>query len=445
MAIVVLNSVMKPQPRIVGIPKVTVGEYSYNGKEQGPAITNLDSAHVEVRDAKHADVGYYMLVLRLRNRDTMTWTDGSNEDKQYTYQIQQGIITGNVSSFTVAFDDDNSEYDVNITNLTGMATKRAVRITSGIPDDRFTATVIQGTTSYQIHFKATDTGMKAGEWSSEIDVTILGDNNHKDLSGAITIKADYLVKRTFAQATPHQIEKMVKAADAGKIDLAKDCGWAVGQSTTFTIPKYTFSNDGVQGPSDTIVEILYATLLDTGSNSNYTLVSDNQKKPSFIIGLWADNKPQYQMESDSSKADNTINWSNTSLRTSLNGYILTYFKDHSIGNIFKKVRVPYNTTTSGNLSYSEDTLTIPSLNEITGNSRYAPDNTLKQFAYYVEKSAMDRHMNANNNFDKNAWYFWTRTKNGSSYFYLVAGSGDQTYGSEYAPTSARAIMILAFV
>lgn len=428
MAIIVLNSAMRPQERVVDIPTVTVGEYRYNGKPQGPTITNLDIAHIEVREQTNIDAGYYTLILRLRNKDTMTWADGSNDDKEYDYSIQQGVVSCKVSSFNVTFDEGTSEFDVTISDLVGVAPRRAIRITSGIPDDRFKASVIQGTTEYKIHFTVTDAGKEAKEWKTTIGITALGDGNCADLSGEIDVYGDYVIKATFDKATDEQLMKMVKAADAGRIDLAKDCGWAVGQERDGVCPNFT--SDGVAGGSRTF----RMCLLDTGTDHSYTF--PNGSKPHYIVGLWfgTENVPSseestYKFPMGDDKSGNLSSgntWPNTTLRSFIQSTIQGRINSANAYNgMFKKVsNVGVYDDSAKQVVYSEDYFAPPLAGELVGTSEnyIASDKEPStQFTYYKEKGLSER--NGTTKFG-NAEGYWTRTNAGVSgsnnkYFYIV--------------------------
>ena len=90
---------------IVQIPTVTVGEYTYNGNEQGPQIGTYDPSQVIVTNATNTDAGTYTLTLSLANTSKMVWTDLTTADKTYEYTIDKADISGvtvNISGYTYA-------------------------------------------------------------------------------------------------------------------------------------------------------------------------------------------------------------------------------------------------------------------------------------------------------------------------------------------------------
>ena len=89
---------------IVQVPTVTVGNYTYNGTEQGPTIGTYDSNQVRVTGATNINAGTYTLTLSLVNVNKMVWNDLTTGDKTFTYTINKATPTFNLSTNAVTLN-----------------------------------------------------------------------------------------------------------------------------------------------------------------------------------------------------------------------------------------------------------------------------------------------------------------------------------------------------
>lgn len=100
--------------RYVPKPKVTIGEYIYNGEEQGPVIEDLTD-DVLVTNAKAIDTGTYTLTLSLKDIRYTSWMDRSTSDITYEYRIQKKMVL--IPIVSGEYDFDTTEKSAVINNF----------------------------------------------------------------------------------------------------------------------------------------------------------------------------------------------------------------------------------------------------------------------------------------------------------------------------------------
>lgn len=75
---------------VVDIPQADMTAYTYNGAEQTYAIAESDYYIVSGNVQKEA--GRYTVKVSLSDKENNIWSDGTREDKTYTFMIGQGIL-----------------------------------------------------------------------------------------------------------------------------------------------------------------------------------------------------------------------------------------------------------------------------------------------------------------------------------------------------------------
>lgn len=89
-------------------PTVTVGTYTFDFNEHGPAITGLNETCVDVSGNNMIEAGNYNLTLALKNKTSMKWSDGKTDDLVYPYSIAAASIakpSASNTSFTYNKDE----------------------------------------------------------------------------------------------------------------------------------------------------------------------------------------------------------------------------------------------------------------------------------------------------------------------------------------------------
>ena len=95
---------------VVTIPSANIGTYTYNGAEQGPIISNLDTDHVDVTGAKATNAGSYTLRFALRDPAVSEWSDGTTADKTYSWSIAKAALTVPTVSDTSKTYNGNAQH-----------------------------------------------------------------------------------------------------------------------------------------------------------------------------------------------------------------------------------------------------------------------------------------------------------------------------------------------
>ena len=109
-------------PISVIAPTVVVGEYTYNGSEQGPAITNSDTAHITVTGATATNAGSYTVTATLKDKTCMTWIDGTTADKTWNYTIQKAAQAITLSESSVELNTSALSKTVTVSGNSGALT-----------------------------------------------------------------------------------------------------------------------------------------------------------------------------------------------------------------------------------------------------------------------------------------------------------------------------------
>lgn len=75
---------------IVQIPSVVVGSHTYDGTEQSPTITGLDTTHTVITGTTSAtNAGNYTFTIALKDPTRMVWADLTTADRSYEWSISK--------------------------------------------------------------------------------------------------------------------------------------------------------------------------------------------------------------------------------------------------------------------------------------------------------------------------------------------------------------------
>lgn len=209
--------------------------------------------------------------------------------------------------------------------------------------------------------------------------------------------------KTFDQATDEEIIQMVKAADAGLIDLAEDCGWEVGQEHVITLPAIAASGsyDGQTWSvnEEHLEQEVTLVLMDAGANQTFDLVAPvkdknglERIKPSFIVGLKnsLENKGAINAASEAGNPWNDCvrrTWCNTGFRQAMEAVLPDIFKQFTC--------ISAKDFEGDDIQLSKDYFSLFGAKEVTGGdiatsagaetkySKLAEFNALKQMEYYT--------------------------------------------------------------
>ena len=210
---------------------------------------------------------------------------------------------------------------------------------------------------------------------------------------------------TFAAATEQQVADMVKAADAGCIDLYEDAGWRVGQERTVLLS--AIANEGTYngvtwyvGESQDAQNVTLV-LMHTG---RYELVNPVKDKTgatrttcSFVCGLkncllTRGYMNRTNTNSGSWSSSPRRNWCNGGFRQALPETLRSCFKQfNTITGTWSN-----NSITGGSNVTSQDYFALAAEKEVFGSRTYSTDNeanALTQFTWYQTSSNIKKTIN----------------------------------------------------
>ena len=145
---------------IVQVPEVTIGEYTYNGTEQSPAISTYDPSKIIVREGSATDAGDYTLTLSLANTSTMIWTDMTTADKTYPWSIAKKVLDIPTVNGSFTYDGGEKEATISAFDDNEIAQGGMAKATDA---DTYTVTFDLANTNNLIWSDNT-TSQKSGTW-----------------------------------------------------------------------------------------------------------------------------------------------------------------------------------------------------------------------------------------------------------------------------------------
>lgn len=285
-------------------------------------------------------------------------------------------------------------------------------------------------------FKVNETGTYTLSYNGGMNQTV--EVTEMDVTLPITYYGIITVA-TFAAATEQQIAAMVKAADAGCIDLYEDCGWRVGQTRSVSLSAIASSGtyDGVSwsvGESQA-AQTVTLVLMHQGL---YTLVNSVKNKDgstrttcSFVCGLKnCFNTVGYMNSTET----NNGSWPSSARRRWCNGGFRQAIPE-TLRDCFKQFN-----TISGQAAYdkqptgypnvtSQDYFALAAEKEIFGSRSYSTiteANALTQFTWYQTSS---NRIKKTVNGSEIRWWERSPAYNGSLSFGSVRGDGAVGYGA----------------
>ena len=397
---------------VVAIPTVVVDTYTYDGTEQGPTITNLDSDFITVTDAKKTNAGTYTLTLALKNTNTQMWTDLTTANKTYSYTINKANQTVTASTNSVALTPSQTYVDVTITK-SGEGTFSVTSSDTGVATVAHTS----GDT-YRI------TGISSG--SATITASLSATENYNVASATISVSATIIKIVTWANGTDAEIVAMVEAADNGYINLSDY--WSVGDERVVNLSAMPATGVGESQVAQTATFVLmHAGLYDLTS-----AVSSGRTKCSFVVGM----KNCLIERGYINTSTSNMVWKNSQRRTWCNNVFKNAIPS-TLSSIFKQFKAVYASTNDGSTNeVTDDYFTLPAAKEVLGgtatsagaetwDSNLAEFNALTQFTYY--ETTANRIKRLGDDGTKMLW--WTRSckYNASRSFVDIGSSG--SYGS----------------
>lgn len=337
------------------------------------------------------------------------------------------------ASATIFIDTIGADYEVSLVlshsalSITANSTEmysKTLSVSFGGSEIGTVALDASGQGSFNISETGTYTLSYNGSMSQTVEVAELADEIPVTYYGVTTLA-------TFAAATEQQVADMVKAADAGCIDLYEDAGWRVGQERTVSLSAIA-SSGTYDGVSWDVVESHDAqnVTLVLMHQGRYTLVDPvlnkdgtQRTKCSFVCGMkdcLATGGSIYESGSSYVWSDTSRrNWCNSGFRQALPQVLRTCFKQFNT----------YSTDSSGFSTILQDYFTFPGEKEVLGTRTYS----VTQEANYL--STLTWYSTSSNRVKLGPYpyYWWTRSiryNTTEQYCMIMAdGTGNTTYAT----------------
>lgn len=169
---------------IVQIPAVTGTSFTYNGSEQGPTITGMDSSKVNVTGATATNAGSYTITFSLKDTSKSVWSDMTIEDKTVSWSIAKANQSFTLSTNAVALNATTLSTTVTVSNVVGDGTMSVASSDTSVA----TASISNNTITIN------SVNNKSG--SATITVSKAGNNNYNAATNK-TITATCAFSKTY--------------------------------------------------------------------------------------------------------------------------------------------------------------------------------------------------------------------------------------------------------
>lgn len=225
---------------------------------------------------------------------------------------------------------------------------------------------------------------------------------------------------SWAEGTDEQIVALLAAADEGKVDLALDCGWKVGDVRTVQLSAMEKTGVGESHAAQTVQLVLSHAGATAG-------ISRADGKPiHFQVDQVASLNESGYMNSSNT---NSGSWEGSARRTWCNAIYYGAIPE-TLRSIFKKMKVTTAATYNGStLKESEDFFALRAEKEIFGTRTYSNSTeaaALEQVEWY--KTAANRKKLRSGS----AGYWWERSPYASGSTSFCSVSSDGTADSDAA-------------
>ena len=247
------------------------------------------------------------------------------------------------------------------------------------------------------------------------------------LTGSFTTTISSLKIVSWASGSDSDIEKMIAAAHAGKINLGDY--WNVGDTRSVELSAMSATGVGESHVAQTVQIVI------TDKQGLYSY-ADGSGKCQIIWqlkdGLANGSTGEYGYMNSSST--NSGGWASCARRTWCNSVFYNALPSY-IKNSLKKVKVITANGSGSSTSTSEDYCFLPAEKEVFASNTYGnstAESSLKQWTYYATSSNRVKHCGPNGS--ANSW--WERSPNSgnSSHFCGVNSDGSASW---YIADSAR--------
>lgn len=331
------------------------------------------------------------------------------------------------ASATIFIDTIGADYEVSLVlshsalSITANSSEmysKTLTVSFGGSEIGTVALDASGQGSFNISETGTYTLSYNGSMSQTVEVTELADTIPVTYYGVTTLA-------TFAAATEQQVADMVKAADAGCIDLYEDAGWRVGQERTVHLSAMSATGVGESHAAQDVVFVL----MNKGGKTLTTPVASGRTTCSFVVGMKDCLKETGYMNSSRT---NVGGWTSSKRRTWCNS-VFKAALPQTLLPIFKQFE---NKTSKGNematINTDVDWFALPSEIEIYGSITYSVSGEGTRFTWYNTAANRIKKVNGSDN----RWWERSPYTSNSTTFCATAKDGlINNGGPDYATTT----------
>lgn len=225
---------------------------------------------------------------------------------------------------------------------------------------------------------------------------------------------------SWATASDEALVTLIQMADEGKIDLAEDYGWAVGDERVVHLSAMSNTGVGESQPEQDVVFVLMHKGLYKDANDNTV---------NFIVGLKDCLNTIGYINSTNT---NTVSWDGCSRRAWCNNIFYNSLPS-TFKSLFKQFKTVTAQTYNGSTNQTSiDYFALPAEGEVLGSwahSNKTEFNALTQFDYY--KTSTNRIKKLGSNGSANAWWERSIYQGGTAGYCAISVSGSSK-GAEAA-------------
>lgn len=413
--------------KILVKPTVTNLSFTYNGNEQGPTITGLDSDwadYITITNATAINAGTYTLTFAIKNTNTTMWNDLTTQNITYTWSIAKANGSITLSANSVTLDVDYLSRTVTFSDATGNVSVSSSDITIATAS-------ISGST-----ITISSVNNKAG--NVVVTVSVDASENYNATNKTITVIANFAKLVSWTSGSNTEITDMINAYYNGffTLDQIKSV-WSVGDVRNISLSAMSATGVSESHHAQTVQMVILDFDHDTLSapiNGIQKALISVQTKNLLRDATHGDTEGSANSENGYMNSSDTTSgaWENCARRTWCNnvfyGALPSWFK-----NLVKQVDKLSGIKNSVSPKTTHDYCWLISEVEIFDANSYSYVGEGTQYSYYSTASnrvKLPRYQSSDPNMD-----WWLRSGASSSSFAHVWRSG--TSGALSAPASYR--------
>ena len=385
------------------------GTLTYDGTEKTASWNNYDPTQLTVSGDTGTNAGDY--TASFTPTENYQWSDGTRTAKTASWTIGKAAGSVTLSTNAVTLDADHLSATVTVSDATGTVTVSSA--------DTTVATATLNGSTITIASPSEKSGTVA------VTVSVAAAANYEATTATITVTGAFLKIVTWQNGTEDEINAMLEAAFAGKINLSDY--WSVNDERVFHHSAMAATGVGESHAAQDQTWVI----MDTGENSGY--VFEDNTPVHFVVGMKNGFNETGYMNSTNTNAGS---WHGCVRRTWCNDILPGSFSEKS-RNFFKPFKTVTAETYNGStLKTSVDKFAFFAEKEVFGTRTYSNATeaaALKQIKYYEVTANRIKNVNGS------AAVWWERSPDsGNSYYFCTVNSNGGASGGIASSTRGLA-------